>query len=205
MSFQNLVAAHFTVDDDDAPWSDLGWMSCGFQARFRSDNQLWNPGDLASLDLRSLTGKQGGLAEIRESLTSHQDPTTRSQAWLIKEDKVAVIALPHNLQAFLTLPWEVLFLCGGLRLQGNKKKFVLETIMGVWPKRFLKSFIMNISCPFPAIIWFFLWVTHSCSHSQSDAFGRILTRLLSSQPVAPRVDLEQLQHQGTTLTSGCDD
>lgn len=66
MSFQNLVAAHFAADDDDAPWSDLGWMSCGFQARFRSDNQLWNPGDLASLDLRSLTGKQGGLAEIRD-------------------------------------------------------------------------------------------------------------------------------------------
>lgn len=68
MSFQNLVAAYFTDDDDDAPWSDLGWMSCGFQAGFRSDSQLWNPGDLASLDLRSLTGKQEGLAWLRSGI-----------------------------------------------------------------------------------------------------------------------------------------
>lgn len=85
MSFKNLVAAHFNVGDDEVPWSVLGWMSRGFQAGSCSDNQLCHLGWV------SLSGPQVSHCEARRpgwdqrSSTSHHDPTTGSQACLVRD------------------------------------------------------------------------------------------------------------------------
>lgn len=86
--------------------------------------------------------------------------------------------------------------------------------MELWPPKFLKSFIVNISCSHPRLFCplllptmtqFFLWITHSSHILSQMVLVGLQPRLFYPQTLALRVGPEWLKQQGITLTSDHND